>query len=256
MNEQNPYASSTVPDFLTEELTGIPWKKFRDCLIANEIPSFIATPFALLMRTRGLIGWRLKPVSGFGSSNDAIDIPYVQLPAKTKAQFAPWIEQLEDLNFELICCRLPKLLGATDRRQLGYLSPDGRAIACLAWQKEGTADPMINAEFNSFSSSDPEYTTIYLDRATSKLEFLDEIDFINGKTILMDEYSLTDAAQAHYELISGRSVMRFDAVGAIAEMDRRNQRRAAFLIKLGWLRHLTPTEVERLRRLRIDQNQG
>ena len=90
--------------YFSEELTAVPFRILVRGL-KQSLPSSMAYSMAAFLRARGSIGWYLRPSYAMGQASDARVVTAEEISANAWGKWAPYLEQLRDLQFNVIAHR-------------------------------------------------------------------------------------------------------------------------------------------------------
>lgn len=201
---------------------------------------------AALLRARGSLGWYLRPSYAMGQASDARIVTAEEIPSKAWGKWAPYLEQLRDLQFNIIAHRIPDIIGAREHCILLLLHSSGTIIATLEWMRSpGAEEPqeLATLELNSYGATDPDILTgctnpenlVYADML--KLNFVDSHFISNQEPVRV-------LLQLHQQRVGSKDVYRMNSESAQAEHLLRAKRRFEWLLQVGLVRQLTANEVE------------
>jgi hypothetical protein len=246
-------ASINAKGYYCEELTAVPFRVLSRGL-AQTLPIPIAYCLAAIFRMRGMVRWYLSPSYGMGQASAARIVAAEELSLRAWSKWAPFLEQLRDLEFKVIAHRLPDVIGAREQCILLLLHSSGTIVATLEWMRvPGVPGPQeeVVLEFNSYGDRDPDILTgctnpahlIYADMF--KLSFVDSY-------FMSNQLPIRTLLQAHRQRVGSRVMYCMNCESAQAEHQCRANRRFDWLLNSGLLRQLSAREIEAVRKRKLD----
>jgi hypothetical protein len=238
--------------YYTDEITGVPFAIMRR-MLAQSLPGPMAFLIAALFRARGKLHWYMKPSYASGEVGDGRIIPREDVPLGAVNKWAPTLEQLHDLGFELIAFRQPDVIGAKEHCVALLLDSIGCIVATLEWLRMRGAqgiDEQTPLEFNSYAATDPEIMTARTKAANLALADMFQIKFVD--TLFMsDELTVRGLYDKHLARVGNRRMYCMNTESALSEHVKRAERRFQWVKSCGLLRQLTSSEVESVRKIRL-----
>lgn len=123
-------------DYYTEDPESLPYN-INVALYAHHIPRIIAI---IVVRWRRFRRWIGRPVLQASASrwHERIDWhSHADMPAQALSRWAPIIEQLEDLGFEIVGRILSDTIGTKTEATIFLLDRSGQTVATIIWMQIG-----------------------------------------------------------------------------------------------------------------------
>ena len=240
--------SEPADRYYCDEHTAVPLR-----IMARGLSQTLPTPFAYLMaayiRFRGRMKWYFPPICAMKAVFDTKVVSPEQLSPRAWSKWAPYLEQLRDLHFTPIAHRLPDVIGAREQCTVLLLHADGKTVGTLEWMRNpGTNGPQedVSLELNSYADQDPDILTgainpVHLAYAEILNLTLVDSCFMSNQTPIRKLFEL------HKQRVGNRAMTTLDHESAQTEHIRRAKRRFEWMLKTGFVRLLTPREVEAVR---------
>lgn len=231
--------------YYAEEMTAIPFGLMKR-MFAQFLPGPLAWGLAAYFRMRGLLGWTPKPTYGIGGVGSARDVAKNQLPSPAVAMWAPILEQLSDIGFQLLGFRIGDNIGKKQSASALLLDQTQCVFAIVEWVRVEGADDQCPVEFDSYFDDDPDVMTGATPEQNLALADAFDLDFVDT-LFVADTIRIQRLYDRHLQRFGPRRPLCFAAETAIAEHDDRSRRRFDAMVKKKMLRELKPREIERIR---------
>ncbi len=185
MSQQIDQATTTVktsPHPLPLHGHGI--KRFDTAWLAKLISSWY--------RFRHIVGWSLPTNYGMADTSRTRIVQRHEFYPEAAATWAPMLEQLHDLRFQLMQYRLPELIGTREQCSCLLLHDSARLSQRLSGKMRYTAsssEKFATLELNSYPEDDPEVLTAALNpehliySEAFKLSFIDSLYLSNQQPL-------------------------------------------------------------------------
>lgn len=224
-------------------------------LFKRILPGYIAVPLAISFRVKYWLGMAPLPRYATGPVGSGEIVAFEQLPPRAVAQWAPLLEQFNDLGCEPLVYNIPATIGARESASALLLDPAGTTFATLQWMRmegKGIVE-QSSVELNSFGPSDPEIMTGMVEEEAVMIADVLRLDFVDQK-VVSKKVGLQGVYEMHQERIRGRGVSAFSADAATAEYLRRSQRRFEWVLQQGFMRRLSEREIAAIKKLRLPES--
>ncbi len=234
--------------YYCDELTAVPFRVLTRGL-SQSMPVSLAFPMSLFIRSRGLMRWYFKPLYAMKGVSDTKWVTADQLSPRAWSKWAPYLEQLRDLQFTPIAHRLPDVIGAREQCSVLFLHVEGKIVASLEWMRTpGANGPQeeVTLELNSYGDQDPDILTGVLNPAHLVFADMLELSFVDS-SFMSNATPLHVLFEKHKRRIGRRPLHCFDSQSAQAEHLSRAKRRFEWMLGRGLIRQLSPKEVAAVR---------
>ena len=232
-----------MSEYYAEDPESLPYE-VNVALYARHLPRFIAVCLARWLRLRRWLGRPAAPMSASRWHELTAWYSHDDMPSEALSRWAPMIEQLEDLGFEICGRVLSDTIGKKTEATIFLLDKSGTTLATIIWLQIGTVK-QTQLTMTSYLSDGSEIATLAL--PADQQQMLQSLAAPYMRAVSMSHRtSPRKLYQTHTE--------RPEVVGAIVfTKDNflpyyRIQRKKFFdhSLNKGSLRQLRPNEVRRL----------
>lgn len=241
--------------YFTEELTAMKYGTVVRGLTGSGAPALVSHFLAITCSVRRVCRWPFKatyglpqPTAGPGGSLARARVEEHEVPGRARAKWAPMLEQLYDLRFEVLYYSLANAIGYRHQATVALIDRMRSTVALVEWNRLPGANGVeenVSVEFDSYGDRDPEVMTASCNPEHMGFSEAFQLDFVNME-FLSNKFGLQHAYSTHTGRIKHGSFFQMTPEAAVEEHERRTQRRFEAMIELGLLRPLKIAEQREL----------
>lgn len=240
-------------EYYTDVVDNLPFSTTVQ-LYARHLPAWFAFCLAVWFRLRKWIGRSPKPTYGQAGPAQLVLQPTQQMPAPAQSRWARHFEILGDLGFRTLGCINNDTIGAKQESLTFLLHESGSTLVLLLWMRQGDggsyAEEQTQIEFKSYNVDDTEIATLTLANKYMALAGIFNPDFIDME-VLSDRTPLDRVWKTHCDRPGMDAVIRMSHETAMRQYDEGRHRLFDYFIESGYLRQLTPHEVQHVSTLSL-----
>ena len=236
-------------------------------LLAYKLPRPVAWWIVACQRLKSWCGMPMLPTAATGPIGSAIELTREDMPTRPMSRWAAKLEQLSDLSFQPIEFSVVVHIGAKESANALFLDSQKTTFVSLEWFRMPGADGIEErtmVEFNSLvgsvvsqppsktdaSPKSAEVTTILSRKDESALQ---EAFMIDGADLefLPHTAPLGKAYEKHRKRLRAYEARSIELTEARAVYRKLSQKRLEWMLSKGYLRKLTPRQIEVVKRNKL-----